>query len=194
MALSKRSASLSVGLTCPASGGILVDMGVEALLPVQEYLNTSYSPDREFRDGELVERNVGEKAHSRLQGLLAAYLNRRRRQWNIEVFPELRVKVRESWYPIPDICVYPAPGFEGRYPSTPPLLWIEILSPDDRMMDVQAKASELVNNGVPYVWIINPHTLESELRTATGIQPVASKTLSIPGTPIAIPLTDVMAE
>ncbi|HEV2687969.1 MAG TPA: Uma2 family endonuclease [Bryobacteraceae bacterium] len=169
-------------------------MGVETLVPVEEYLNTSYSPDKEYRDGELVERNVGENAHAELQALLAAYLIRRKKQWKIRVYTELRVRVREKWYPIPDVCIYPEPGFEGRYPSQPPLLWIEILSPDDRMMDVWAKATELVENGVPDVWIINPHTLESELRTTTGIAPVADKTLRIPDSPIIIPLAGVMEQ
>jgi len=169
-------------------------MGVETLVAVDEYLNTSYSPDKEYRDGVLVERNVGEKAHALLQARLSAYLNRRRRQWNIEVYTELRVKVREKWYPIPDVCVYSLPDFEGRYPSRPPLLWVEILSHDDRMIDVWGKAAELVENGAPYVWIINPNTLESELRTAAGIEPVLNRTLHIPETPIVIPLADALEE
>src|SRR5215475_2677389 len=101
-------------------------MSAGTLISLEQYLNTSYSPDVEFRDGELVERNVGEKAHSFLQLALGAYLHRRRKRWGIEIYTELRVKVRERWYPIPDVCVYATPGFEGRYPSVPPLLWIEI--------------------------------------------------------------------
>ena len=169
-------------------------MTIETLLSLEEYLNTSYSPDREYRDGVLVERNVGDEAHSNLQTLLAAYLVPRRKQWKIKVYTELRVKVRQKWYPLPDVCIYPLPGFEGRYPERPPLLWIEILSHDDRMVDVWAKATELIENGVPYVWIIDPNTLESELRTAAGVQPVADKTLRIPGTPIVIPLLEVMEQ
>lgn len=169
-------------------------MGVETLLLVQEYLNTSYSPDKEFRNGELVERNVGDQSHSDLQGLLVTYLNNRKRQWKIRVFPELRVKMRETWYPIPDVCVYPMPGFDGPYPTEPPLLWIEILSPDDRMMDVQAKAADLVQSGAPRVWIINPRTLDSELWTAAGQEIVAEKTLRIPHSPIVIPLAEVVQE
>jgi Uma2 family endonuclease len=169
-------------------------MGVLTSIPIEEYLDTSYSPDREYRDGVLVERNLGEKAHASFQALLPTYLHRRRKQWNIQIYTSLRVKVRERWYPIPDVCVYALPDFEGRYPARPPLLWVEILSHDDRMVDVWAKAAELVENGVPYVWIIDPNTLESELRTADGIQPVADKTLRLPDSPIVIPLVDVMEE
>ena len=171
-----------------------MDMSTETLLSLEEYLNTSYSPDREYRDGVLVERNVGEKAHSLLQTALVSYLHRRRREWNIHVYTELRVKIREKWYPIPDVCVYASPDFEGRYPSQPPLLWIEILSHDDRMMNVWAKANELVEHGVPYVWIIDPNTLESELRTAAGKEQVLGQTLRIPGTPIVIPLAKALEE
>ena len=169
-------------------------MGVDTLLPLEEYLNTSYSPDREYRDGVLMERNLGDEPHARLQALLARYVGNREKQWNIKIYTELRVKVREKWYPIPNVCVYSRPGFEGRYPSQPPLLWIEILSHDDRMVDVRAKAAELVENGVPYVWIIDPNTLESELWTADGVQQVADKTLRLPDSPIVIPLRDVMDE
>ena len=104
------------------------------------------------------------------------------------------MNVREQWCPIPDICIYSLPIFEGRYPSQPPLLWIEILSHDDRMVDVWNKANELVECGVPYVWIIDPNTLESELRTAAGVVRVADKTLRIPNYPIVIPLAEVMEE
>lgn len=161
---------------------------------IHEYLNTSYSPDREYRDGVVLERNVGKKKHSLLQAKLARYFGNRGKQWNIEVYTELRIKVRENWYPIPDVCVYTLPDFEEECPSVPPLLWIEILSPDDRMVDVWEKANELLKCGVPYVWIIDPETLESELRTASGVTQVKDKTLRIPETSIVVPLVDVLEE
>jgi Uma2 family endonuclease len=164
------------------------------LVSLDEYLNTSYYPDREYRDGVTVERNVGEKAHARLQALLARYIGNRETQWGVEVYTDLRIRIRERWVPLPDVCIYARPGFEGPYPTTPPLLWIEILSPDDRMADVWSKAAELIQNGVPYVWIIEPHTLESEFRTAQGVEKPADRTLRLPDSPIVIPLADVIQE
>ena len=164
------------------------------MISEQEYLETSYSPDREYRDGVLVERNVGDVAHSFLQAMLVTYMNRRRKQRNIQAYTELRIRVREKWYPLPDVCVYTLPAPDERYPSRLPLLWIEILSEDDRIIDVWNKAAELVENGVRYVWIINPNTLESELRTSAGISPVPDKTLRLPDSPIVIPLIDVLSE
>lgn len=171
-----------------------MDMGAQTLISLEEYLNTSYSPDREYRDGVVLERNVGTRRHAFLQTALGAYFHRRRREWRIEAFTEWRIRVRKDWCPIPDICVYEEPVPEEEVPSRPPLLWIEILSPDDRMTDVWRKADELVANGVPYVWIIDPETLESELRTAVGVQGVPDKTLRLEGSPIVIPLREVIAE
>ena len=39
------------------------------LVPVEEYLRTTYRPDRDFIDGELRERNIGERPHATLQGI-----------------------------------------------------------------------------------------------------------------------------
>jgi len=165
-----------------------------ARISEEEYLRTSYSPDREYRDGVVLERNMGDKEHSRLQARLAQYLGRRRKQWNIEVYTELRVQVAPGWYPLPDVCIYALPDFEERYPSRPPLLWIEILSQDDLMKDVWKEAGDLLRAGVPRVWIIDPATLESELRTSGGIRQVIDKTLRVPDSPIEISLVDVMEE
>jgi Uma2 family endonuclease len=164
-------------------------------ISIDEYLHTSYHPDREYRDGVVMERNVGDNAHSLLQAALAAYLRRRRKQWNIQVYTELRIQAREGWFPIPDVCIYPLPAPEERFPARMPLVWIEILSEDDRMIEVWSKAKDLARCGAPLVWIIDPHTLESQLLTpAGGPNEVSAKTLEIPGSGIVIPLLEVIEE
>jgi len=169
-------------------------MSVGTLISLEEYLHTSYSPDQEYCDGVLVERNVGDNPHSDLQGGLVTYLRQRSKEWNTKAYPELRIRVREKRYRLSDVCVYTLPAPEERFPSQMPLLWIEILSPDDKIVDVWKKASEVIEAGVQNVWIINPTTLDSELRTSAGISDVPNKTLRLPDSPIVIPLLDVMAE
>lgn len=169
-------------------------MSAGTLISVGEYLETSYSPDREYRDGVLVERNVGKLSHADWQLALGQYMRSRRKQWKINVYTELRIRVREGWYPITDVCVYTLPRPEEEVPTRLPLLWIEILSDDDRMVKVWEKAKELIACGVPYVWIIDPHTLESELWTASGKTQVADQTLRLPDSPIIVPLRDVLDE
>jgi len=50
----------------------------EELWTAQEYLSTSWNPDREFVEGRIEERNLGEKEHSILQRYFTAlfYLKR----------------------------------------------------------------------------------------------------------------------
>lgn len=42
-------------------------MSAVTLISIGEYLATNYRPDREYIDGEILERNVGELDHSWLQ-------------------------------------------------------------------------------------------------------------------------------
>ncbi len=48
---------------------------------------------------------------------------------------------------------------------TPPLLWIEILSPEDRWNRVQKCLNDALNFGVPTVWIIDPYSKEAWIAT-----------------------------
>ncbi len=72
---------------------------------IEQYLSTSYHPDREFVDGLIVERNLGERTHSRIQRKLIVYFDARSAELGIEVFPEQRVQVSPTRFRIPDVTV-----------------------------------------------------------------------------------------
>jgi hypothetical protein len=46
----------------------------ESLVSVEEYLKTSYSPDCDYVDGVVEERNFGERDHAWIQGKFAALI------------------------------------------------------------------------------------------------------------------------
>jgi len=48
-------------------------MATATQIPVSQYLDTFYHPDREYIDGEIRERNVGRWDHARVQWLLALW-------------------------------------------------------------------------------------------------------------------------
>ena len=50
-----------------------------------EYLHRSYSPDRDYVDGHVEERNVGEHDHAAVQAALILWFGQHRDEWNIEV-------------------------------------------------------------------------------------------------------------
>ena len=84
-------------------------MASATFVPLSEYLETSYRPDCDYLDGELLERNVGEWDHSRLQMLLSRYLSNREKEWGILVVPEQRVQVKARHFRVPDISVLTGP-------------------------------------------------------------------------------------
>jgi Uma2 family endonuclease len=167
------------------------------LISEEEYLRSSYEPDCEYEDGVLIERNAGTIKHSDLQTLLSAYFVQRRKVWGVRVLVEARVKIRPGKYMIPDICVFPAPGPDGNTElviTNAPLLWIEILSPEDRHTRVIKKTKDILAFGCQYVWVIDPTTLESVLHTAQGSTVVDDGILRLPATEIVVPLNEVVAD
>src|SRR5438445_12646103 len=110
-----------------------MDMSVETLIPVEEYLSTSYDPDVEYVDGVLVERNVGDWLHSTVQYNLLFFLGGRYPQ--VYVRPELRSQTRATRYRLPDVCVLLVPP-KTKYVLEAAFLVIEILSEDDSMSRV----------------------------------------------------------
>jgi Uma2 family endonuclease len=125
---------------------------------VEEYLRTSFPDlDREYRDGEIVERSLPTYMHGKVQALLVAVFLALRGK--LPVFPcvETRMKIRTGLYLIPDVAVFYQQEPED-VPETPPLVVIEVLSPDDRMTAVLEKLEEYRAWGVRHVWLVDPHS------------------------------------
>ncbi len=162
------------------------------LIPVEEYLSTSYRPDREYVDGTLLERNVGERDPSELQMALSAYLFNRRRELNIHVFPEQRVQVKPTRFRVPDVCVT---GDKPREQilTSPPFLCVEILSKDDRMSEMQERIDDYLSFGVRYVWVIDPRTKRAYVHTSEGIRE-AKEALRTQNPDIVVPLDELFTQ
>src|SRR6266536_979852 len=85
-------------------------MVTSTAVPVEEYLRTTYDPDKEYVAGQLVERQVGEHDHSLLQALLTIEIGQRGPTRGFRIFTEQRVRVSdEPRYRIPDICIKALP-------------------------------------------------------------------------------------
>ena len=54
-------------LNCSWQARYLISMATSTQVTVEEYLRTSYHPDCEYVDGEVLDRNVGRKRHSKVQ-------------------------------------------------------------------------------------------------------------------------------
>ena len=128
---------------------------LKASVPVEEYLHMSFEgSDCEFAFGQIVERSVGEKPHSRAQKRLIELFSRAGAR--LHAFPELRLKLAAELFRIPDLSVFADREPDEDVPSTPPLVVIEIVSRDDRYTDILKKLDEYRSWGVPNIWLVDP--------------------------------------
>jgi Uma2 family endonuclease len=161
------------------------------MVSLGEYLSTSYRPDCEYVDGVLVDRNVGEWDHSRLQATMGAYLVERRKQWGIHVLLAQRVQVKPTRYRVPDLYVVSATAPCEQILTHPPLLCIEILSKDDTMTAMYERIGDYMEFGVPCVWVVDPRTRRAWIFTPEGMREAAGGVLEIADPAIRVRLADL---
>ena len=163
------------------------------LVSVEEYLRTSYRPDCDYVDGEVLERNLGEHDHSDLQSELLYYFRVRRKQWKLHAVVEQRVQVKPTRFRIPDVCVMKGPGPHPPIFREPPFICIEVLSKDDTLLSTQKKIDDYLNFGVPYVWVFAPIDRRVWTYTIDGNQEVKDGVLGTENPSIEVLLAEVFA-
>lgn len=162
-------------------------MGTKTLMSVEEYLRSSFDPDCDYVDGEVIERNMGELPHGLLQMKLLMLLAQLGTGAGLQIIPEIRVQVSPTRFRAPDIAVWRAGYIGERIPAIPPFLAIEILSPEDRPLRIQAKIKDYLAAGVEWVWVLDPEeklamvsSLANPLGTLTDVLAVENPALQIP--------------
>src|SRR5262245_35771554 len=122
------------------------------LVPVDEYLNSSYQPDMEYVDGILVERSVPTYFHALLQAILIAHFRQFERNCRFKALPELRTQIIErARYRVPDVLLCATPTAIQRVMTEVPLVVIEILSPTDTMQETLLRFRDYATLGVPFI-------------------------------------------
>ena len=165
-----------------------------ALVSVSEYLNTSYRPDQEMLEGQLVERNVGEYEHSNLQGAIVTWMRRHQREWNIRVLPEQRIQVSSTRFRVPDVCVISREQEIEPVFTRPPLLCIEVLSKDDTLRSMQDRIDDYRSFGVPNIWVLDPVKRRAYVCMHGDFREPQGEVLEVALSPIRVPLRDLFSD
>lgn len=163
-------------------------------IPVSEYLATSYRPDRDYIDGEVRERDLGEQPHACIQAAITALFHRNRKEWGIRVLPEQRVQVSPTRFRIPDVCVVPANASGEEIIRFAPMICIEVLSRGDSIGELQERADDYAEMGVPYIWAFDPVRRRVWSTNSDGLFKVREAELHVQGTPIHIDIASIFAE
>jgi Uma2 family endonuclease len=161
-------------------------MATGSLVSIEEYLHTTYRPDCDYVDGVVLERNLGEYDHAKLQTAIAAFYDNRSEQWGIDVVTEQRVQVAPTRFRVPDVCVTIYSAAPQQIFRTPPFICIEILSKDDRLSELQDRIDDYLNFGVPYVWLLDPARRKAFRCTTDGMQEVTEFRTTNPDTVLSV--------
>lgn len=167
-------------------------MAASVTIPMEEYLRTSYEHDCEWIDGEVRERGMPDEYHSAIQAFFIGYFLRLPRELGLRVRPELRVRVAPARFRLPDVTLLPASAPLQPIPDTPPMLCIEILSPDDSMGEMQEKIADYLAMGVGAIWIVDPRRRTLFTADAEGTHPV--EVLTLAGTDVRLTVAEIFAE
>ncbi len=165
---------------------------VKAFVPVQRYLNHVYRPDREYVDGVIERRNVGEYDHADIQQVMLLALLEQGRPHGYRAMQELRVQVAETRFRIPDVCLLPA-GLRTPIIRQAPLLCVEVLSPRDRINAMRERCQDFLRMGVPAVWIFDPQRRIAYTLTNEAFTEQRSGELRLTKPPIVLDVEHIFA-
>jgi Uma2 family endonuclease len=160
---------------------------MSASISIEQYIATSYRPDCEYLEGVLVQRRGGEWRHSRTQALVGSMLSNEAQQWGLIVLISPRVRVSPMRVRIADVALV-----ANLDETRPPVLAIEIVSPEDTFSEIARRCSEFLQAGVRAVWLIDPDSRIGHL--CTDRLRVERTILEVPGTPVELDLAEVFSE
>ena len=98
--------------------------------------------DREYVRGEIVERSMPDYPHGEMQSKIGYRFHQLRQSHRLFACLGTRMRLAPDLYRIPDVAVFADTEPDERFPSRPPLVVVEIISPDDRFADTLEKLAE----------------------------------------------------
>lgn len=139
------------------------------LMTAEEFYDWANQPDNankwfELVRGEVIELPAPRKAHGVVCGnvswALGGYVRQRRKGYVTTNDSGVLLERDPDTVRGPDVAVYEdARTFEELHPKygeVPPLLAVEVLSPDDRADRITRKVTDYLRTGVAMVWLVDP--------------------------------------
>ncbi|WP_191268020.1 Uma2 family endonuclease [Nocardiopsis terrae] len=130
----------------------------ERRLTADDLENTPDDGQRyELVDGRLDVSPAPTNTHFRVASRLNTYLNNLcQGEFEIGEGPGVNLNSERTTHRIPDLAVFDCDMPEGKYFDVPPLLAVEIVSPESVFRDNHIKRQEYAAFGIASYWIINP--------------------------------------
>ncbi len=164
-------------------------------IPLEDYLHGNYRPDLDYVDGSLEDRHVGEYDHGALILAVLQHFLRHKHEWGLRVVSDVRIRISPTHYRVPDILLLSRDLPREQIITHPPLVCVEILSPEDRIRSFQARVKDYFDMGVKHVWILDPKSQVGYSATSSEFSDWKQQThFTVEGTPIVMELEAVLRE
>jgi Uma2 family endonuclease len=159
---------------------------------VEEYLRSSWSPDAEYIDGQLLEREsmMGGNEHSAWQKALVVWFEMQAAHAGIRVRPELRVQVDAYSFLIPDVTLLDRQRPVEPIATYPPIAVIEVLSPGDQVGRVMKKGEQYEKMGIRTILILDPEGPAYRFRDGK-LEPLAERAFTLEGSEARFDLDEI---
>jgi len=169
-------------------------MATAVHIPVSEYLRTTYRPDRDYIDGELKERNVGEQPHGNIQMILGTIFRNNRLTWGTRPLGDTRLQITPTRYRKPDVMVLRNTDPKDGIIRFTPLLCVEIMSAEDRLNEIRQRVADYASIGTKDIWVIDPWKRVAYEETSTGLKQIEDGTFRVYGTLIEISVAEIFRQ
>jgi len=168
-------------------------MGAKTLVSAADYLRTPFpDPEPEYVRGEIVERSMPDLTHSVIQSRLIHRFMQLAPRHPVLVCTGLRLRVDAEVYRVADVAIFTPPFPTQPIPERPPFLVMEIVSKDDRYVDILDKLREYRALGVRHVWLIDPWLRQLHAYSESGLTTLPA--LSLPEYRLEITLDELMQD
>jgi len=169
-------------------------MGVAAPISIEQYFRTSFRPDCEYVDGEVLERNLGERAHSMALGGLCEFFLALRERMPVMPFPSWWTRVSQSRIRVPDVCVVRGKTPRTAIQETPPYIVIEGLSPQDGWSDMAERIEDYTRFGIENIWVVDPVRRRAWRISGAAREEAVDLNMTTTDGDVTLPLGEVSAE
>jgi Uma2 family endonuclease len=131
-------------------------MATASTITLEEYLSTSFEPDVEYVRGALEERKMGEYEHNVVQRALLLWFFQHDKEWSTRTIQEQRIRLNSGNVRLPDVSVFRRDTPIETVFTKPPLIAIEVLSPEDTHSRMQERIDDYIGFGIQHVWVVDP--------------------------------------
>lgn len=104
------------------------------------------------------------------------------------------MQTQKTHFRVPDVAILRVGSVRQAILTHPPLLAIEVQSPDIPLRKTELKAMEYLAFGIEHVWVIDPYARVAYRGTPKGLELVRDGELSVSGTPIQVSAQELFAE